>query len=173
MISYKTCVVVSKVSKRVFPYYIWILIIYCSFKKREVKLRELWCLTPFLTIFQLYHGYLVLLVEYTEKTTDLPQVLTNFIHNVSSNKGVLIAGIYIHTTVYINLKITPPSKPQSIELEIRSSFSTEQYNFGWEATVQSAPTFDQNVPIFFKGRESSSCVTQIRYTTPMKVVMVM
>ena len=99
--------------------------------------------------------------------------LTNFIHNVSSNKGVLIAGIYIHTTVYINLKITSPSKPQSIELEIRSSFSTEQYNFGWEATVQSAPTFDQNVPIFFKGRESSSCVTQIRYTTPMKVVMVM
>ena len=99
--------------------------------------------------------------------------LTNFIHNVSINKGVLIAGIYIHTTVYINLKITPPSKPQSIELEIRSSFSTEQYNFGWEATVQSAPTFDQNVPIFFKGRESSSCVTQIRYTTPMKVVMVM
>jgi hypothetical protein len=54
--------------------------------------------------------------------------LTNFIHNVSSNKGVLIAGIYIHTTVYINLKITPPSKPQSIELEIRSSFSTERYN---------------------------------------------
>ena len=151
MISYKTCVVVSKVLKRVFPYYIWILIIYCSFKKREVKLGEIWCLTPFLTIFQLYHGNLVL----------------------SSNKGVLIAGIYIHTTVYINLKITPPSKPQSIELEIRSSFSTEQYNFGWEATVQSAPTFDQNVPIFFKGRESSSCVTQIRYTTPMKVVMVM
>jgi hypothetical protein len=30
MISYKTCVVVSKVSKRVFPYYIWILIIYCG-----------------------------------------------------------------------------------------------------------------------------------------------
>jgi hypothetical protein len=64
----------SKVSKRVFPYYIWILIIYCSFKKREVKLRKLWCLMPFLTILQLYHGYLVLLVEYTEKTTDLPQV---------------------------------------------------------------------------------------------------
>jgi uncharacterized membrane protein YGL010W len=32
--------------------------------------------------------------------------LTNFIYNVSSNKGVLIAGIYIHTTVYINLKNT-------------------------------------------------------------------
>jgi hypothetical protein len=39
--------------------------------------------------------------------------LTNFIRNgVSSNKGVLIAGIYIHTTVYINLKNTPPSKPE-------------------------------------------------------------
>jgi hypothetical protein len=41
-------------------------------------LGEIWCLTPFLTIFQLYYGNLVL----------------------SSNKGVLIAGIYIHTTVY-------------------------------------------------------------------------
>jgi hypothetical protein len=29
LVSYKTCVVI----KRVFPYYIWILIIYCSFKK--------------------------------------------------------------------------------------------------------------------------------------------
>jgi hypothetical protein len=28
----------------------------------------------FKKIFQLYHGYLVLLVEYTEKTADLPQV---------------------------------------------------------------------------------------------------
>ena len=48
---------------------------------------------------------------------------------VSSNKGVLIADIYIRTTVYINLKNTPPSKPQSIELEIRLSFSTEGYNY--------------------------------------------
>ena len=84
--------------------------------------------------------------------------LTNFIHNVSSNKGVLIAGIYIHTTVYINLKNTPPSKPQSIELEIRPSFSTEGYN------CTSPPT---------QKRESFSFVTQIRYTTPMNVVMVM
>ena len=56
--------------------------------------------------------YLVLLVEYTEKTADLPLSVTNFINNVvSSNKGILIADtcIYIHTTVYINLKNTPPS----------------------------------------------------------------
>jgi hypothetical protein len=41
MISYKTCVVVSKVSKRVFPYYIWILIIYCSFKKRAMNIHTM------------------------------------------------------------------------------------------------------------------------------------
>jgi hypothetical protein len=36
--------------------------------------------------------------------------LTNLINNVvSSNKGVLIADIYIHTTVYINLKNIPHS----------------------------------------------------------------
>ena len=33
--------------------------------------------------------------------------LTNFIHNVSSNKGVLIAGIYICTTVYKFKEHTP------------------------------------------------------------------
>jgi hypothetical protein len=43
-------------------------------RRRVVKLGELWCLMPLLTIFQLYHGYLVLLGEYTEKTADLPQV---------------------------------------------------------------------------------------------------
>jgi hypothetical protein len=41
--------------------------------------------------------------------------LTNFIHNVSSNKGVLIADIYIRTTVYINLKNIPHS-PRGIEI---------------------------------------------------------
>jgi hypothetical protein len=36
--------------------------------------------------------------------------LTDFIRNgVSSNKGVLIADIYIRTTVYINLKNIPPT----------------------------------------------------------------
>ena len=49
--------------------------------------------------------------------------LTNFIHN-----GVLIAdtGIYICTTVYINLKNIPPREPRGIE--IGPSFSAEGYN---------------------------------------------
>jgi hypothetical protein len=51
---------------------------------------------PLLTIFQLYHGYLVLLVEYTKKNHRPVASLTNLINNVvSSNKGVLIADIYI------------------------------------------------------------------------------
>jgi hypothetical protein len=38
--------------------------------------------------------------------------LTDFIRNgVSSNKGVLIADIYIRTTVYINLKNIPRGNP--------------------------------------------------------------
>jgi hypothetical protein len=38
--------------------------------------------------------------------------LTNLINNVvSSNKGVLIADIYIRTTVYINLKNIPRGNP--------------------------------------------------------------
>ena len=37
--------------KRVFPYYIWILIIYCSFKKRGSNWGELWCLVPWLSCF--------------------------------------------------------------------------------------------------------------------------
>jgi hypothetical protein len=53
--------------------------------------------------------------------------LTNLINNVvSSNKGVLIADIYIRTTVYINLKNIPQREPRGIE--IGSSFSAEGYN---------------------------------------------
>jgi hypothetical protein len=53
--------------------------------------------------------------------------LTNFIRNgVSSNKGVLIADIYIRRTVYINLKNIPPREPRGIE--IGPSFSAEGYN---------------------------------------------
>ena len=72
--------------------------------------------------------------------------LTNFIHNVSSNKGVLIAGIYIHTTVYTNLKNTPPSKP---EYRIRN----KTWFLHW------------GVQLHPPKRESSSFLTQIRYTT--------
>ena len=53
--------------------------------------------------------------------------LTDFIRNgVSSTKGVLIADIYIRTTVYINLKNIPPREPRGIE--IGPSFSAEGYN---------------------------------------------
>ncbi len=60
-------------------------------------------------------------MEYTEKTTDLPQVW----HGVSSYKGVLIADIYMRTAVYINLKNIPPREPRGIE--IGPSFSAEGY----------------------------------------------
>ena len=43
----------------------------------------LWCLTPFSTIFQLYRGRSVLLVEetgYLDKTTDLSQVTDKLDH---------------------------------------------------------------------------------------------
>ena len=65
-------------------------------------------------------------MEYTEKTTDLPQVWQTIRNGVSSNKGVLIADIYIRTTVYINLKNIPPREPRGIE--IGPSFSAEGYN---------------------------------------------
>jgi hypothetical protein len=42
---------------------------------------------------------------------------TSYIHiGVSSHKGVLIADIYIRTTVYINLKNIPPREPRGIEI---------------------------------------------------------
>ena len=65
-------------------------------------------------------------MEYTEKTTDLPQVWQTIRNGVSSNKGVLIADIYIRRTVYINLKNIPPREPRGIE--IGPSFSAEGYN---------------------------------------------
>ena len=54
--------------------------------------------------------------------------LTNFIRNgVSSNKGILIADIYICTTVYINLKNIPPREPRGIETNfIRNGVSSNK-----------------------------------------------
>ena len=55
--------------------------------------------------------------------------LTNLINNVvSSNEGVLIADIYIRTTVYINLKNIRHSPREPRGIEIGSSFSAEGYN---------------------------------------------
>ena len=54
--------------------------------------------------------------------------LTSFIRNgVSSNKGVLIADIYICTTVY-KFKEHPPSPREPRGIEIGPSFSAEGYN---------------------------------------------
>jgi hypothetical protein len=74
-----------------------------------VKLVLGWGLVFNATLNKISVTWSDLLVEYTEKTADLPLSVTNFINNVvSSNKGILIADtcIYIHTTVYINLKNT-------------------------------------------------------------------
>jgi hypothetical protein len=48
-------------------------------------------------------------------------VILSFDHRL--DKGVLIADIYICTTVYINLKNIPPREPRGIE--IGPSFSAE------------------------------------------------
>ena len=85
--------------KRVFPYYIWILIIYCSFKKKGVKLGGV----------MVFNAMAILFIGGVYRENHRPAAsLTNFIRNgVSSNKGVLIADIYIRTTVY-KFKEHPP-----------------------------------------------------------------
>ena len=53
-------------------------------RKHSYKVGSgLWCLTPFLTIFQSYRGdqfYWWMKPEYAEKTIDLPQVIDKHYH---------------------------------------------------------------------------------------------
>jgi hypothetical protein len=82
------------------------------------------CTTTYLDVQKCY-GKKTLFKIYRENHRPAAS-LTNFIRNgVSSNKGVLIADIYIRTTVYINLKNIPPREPRGIE--IGPSFSAEGY----------------------------------------------
>ena len=57
-------------------------------------------------------------------TKNNENVILSFDHRL--DKGVLIADIYICTTVYINLKNIPPREPRGIE--IGPSYSAEGYN---------------------------------------------
>ena len=92
---------------------IWILIIYCSFKKRGGQIGGVMVFNAIFNYISVISWLSCFIGGVCWENHRPATSLTNFIHNVSSNKGVLIAGIYIRTTVYINLKNTPPSKPQS------------------------------------------------------------
>ncbi len=98
---------------------------------------ELWCLMPWLSCF--IGGV------YRENHRSAAS-LTNFIRNgLSSNKGVLIADIYICTTVYINLKNIPPREPRCIE--IGPSFSAEGYNPPKKESTRCVATLIKNVKV--------------------------
>jgi len=71
--------------------------------KCEIKnaLFGLWCLTPFSTIFQLYHGeqlYWLSKPVYPEKTTDLTQVIDKPFHIMLYRVNLALRGVRNHNS---------------------------------------------------------------------------